>query len=206
MDVTIAVCTYGGQDWIDMAQNRAIPSAMAQGVPVIHKHGQSLEEARNLGLDAVDTEHVIFLDADDELEPGYVQAMETGVADVRAPSVRYVKRTARPRPYMPKVAGHHHPCTADCLTQGNWLVIGSCARTAHMKKVGGWRDFPWSEDWDMWLRLYFMGATFEPIREAVYRAHVNASSRNRAPSATAKLAAHRAIEAANGLRAGGEPL
>lgn len=205
LDVSIAVATFGEPKWVQLANERAIPSAQQQGVQVIHCHADTLHDARNLALARVDTEHVIFLDADDELEPGYVQHMATGRADIRAPSVRYVRANARGHPKLPQVAGHRHTCTQDCLTQGNWLVIGSCARTEAMKKVGGWRDFPWSEDWDMWLRCYLAGYTIEPLPQAVYRAHVNPRSRNRAASQAAKLAAHRAIEAANGLRPGGEP-
>jgi hypothetical protein len=190
---------------VELANKRAIPSAQQQGVPVVHVHADTLHDARNLALARVDTEWVIHLDADDELEPGYVDHMATGRADVRAPAVRYVRAQGRGRPALPKVAGHRHVCDQDCLTQGNWLVIGSCARTKVLQS-NGWRDFPWSEDWDMWLRLYLAGYTFEAIPQAVYRAHVNPRSRNRAASAAAKLAAHRAIEKANGLRAGGEPL
>ena len=206
MDVTIAVATFGDQKWVQLASQRAIPSARAQGqVWVVHTHAETLHEARNMALEKTATEWIIYLDADDELEPGYVQHMATGQADIRAPSVRYVRAHARGRPAMPKVAGHRHTCGSDCLPQGNWLVIGACARTEALRKVGGWRDFPWSEDWDMWLRCYLAGYTIQAIPQAVYRAHVDPRSRNRAATQEAKLAAHRAIEAANGLRPGGEP-
>lgn len=204
MDVTVAVGTFGDDSWRQLAQSRAIPSAMALGVPVVHVHGPTLHDARNAALDAVTTEWAVHLDADDELEPGYIEAMSHGVADVRAPSVRYVRQGYQGRPGMPQVASHTHACAAECLTRGNWIVIGACIRTDLVRRVGGWRDFPWSEDWDVWLRCHLAGATFEPIPQAVYRAHVRRNSRNRGASRDEKLAAHRAIEAANGLLPGGE--
>lgn len=201
--MTIAVGTFGGPEWVRLAETRALPSARAFGVPVVHVHAGSLHEARNGALAKVDTEWVVNLDADDELEPGYLQAMAGGTADVRAPAVRYIRgygdRSAQPA--MPKVAGHSHDCEAACLPYGNWLVIGAAARADLVRAVGGWRDFAWSEDWSVWLRCYLAGATFEPVPTAVYRAHVRRGSRNRSVRAETRLEVHRAIARDAGLEA-----
>ncbi|WP_018503081.1 glycosyltransferase family 2 protein [Parafrankia discariae] len=202
MDVTVAIGTFGLSWWYDLAVRRAIPSAEALGVPVVHYHAETLHDARNGALALVDTEWVIHLDADDELEPGYLDAMAAGTADVRAPAVRYVRGLGRLRastPAVPTVAGHSHHCQAACLLQGNWLVVGALVRTDLVRQVGGWRDFDWSEDWDLWLRCHLAGASFEAMPAAIYRAHVRPGSRNRAPSRQTRLAAHRAIAAANGI-------
>ncbi|HEX5201132.1 MAG TPA: glycosyltransferase family 2 protein [Actinoplanes sp.] len=199
MDVTVAVATFGDEEWRDLAHRRAVPSAMAQDVKVVHAHSATLHEARNAALALVGTEWVVHLDADDELEEGYVEAMGKATADVRAPAVRYVRNARdRGRPRMPQVAGHRHGCEAACLTAGNWIVIGAAVRTDLVRDVGGWRDFDWSEDWDVWLRCHRAGATFEAVPAAIYRAYMRRDSRNRAPDQAAKLAAHRAIAAANG--------
>lgn len=100
---------------------------------------------------------------------------------------------------MPRVAGHSHTCEADCLRDGNWLVVGSVARTSLLLEVGGWRDWPLFEDWDLWARCWLAGATFEAVPAAVYRAHASGNSRNRRPGRRQKLAAHQAIARANGL-------
>jgi cellulose synthase/poly-beta-1,6-N-acetylglucosamine synthase-like glycosyltransferase len=71
------------------------------------------------------------------------------------------------------------------------------ARTELLRKVGGWRDWPLYEDWDLWLRCHLAGATFEAIPRAIYRAHARVDSRNRAPDRAARLAAHEAIHRAN---------
>jgi len=200
---TVVVATYGQQQWINLARIRAIPSARALGCQVIHVHGDTIHGARNECVSQVTTPWVIHLDADDQLEPGYITAMSRGTADVRAPMVRYIQRGRGLRPAMPRVAGHGHACTADCLTQGNWLVVGAAVRTDLVREVGGWRDFSWSEDWDLWLRCHLRGAKIEAIPTAVYRAFTRPGSRNRGQSAEARLAAHRAIEQANGLGPGG---
>ncbi len=206
MDVTVVVATCEGSRplpdfdaWGDVADQRAVPSAVDQGVPVVRVHRPALHDSRNLALDLVATEWVCFLDADDELEPGYFDAMATGTADLRAPAVRYVAPTRSAPPRVPRVAGHVHACTAACLPWGNWLVVGTLVRSDLVRKIGGWHDFTWSEDWDLWVRCWKAGATIEAIPAAIYRAHVRPDSRNRGAPPSERLAAHRAIAEANGL-------
>jgi glycosyltransferase involved in cell wall biosynthesis len=164
---------------------------------VIHVHHDSLAQARNAALAEVESEFVIHLDADDELEPGYIEAMSRGSADIRAPSVRRVyPRYGIPEDtaVVPKVWSHEHSCTGECLRAGNWIVIGACARTELVRNIG-WEEFGWSEDWAMWARAWKAGATFETISEAVYRAYHNRRGRNRVGRAKA-LRWHREIELA----------
>lgn len=188
MEVTVCVGTYGDKSWIEAAQ-RAIESARQQA-PVIHVHGDTLAQARNQALNQVTSEWVIHLDADDELEPGYVDALTRGTADLRAPAVRYVKDGMARSPRVPCVAGHRHDCTGPCLPSGNWLVVGSAVRADLARSVGGWWEEPIYEDWSLWLRCWKAGATVEAIPDAVYRAHVRPDSRNRAPSMRVKNRTH----------------
>lgn len=189
-DITIVVGTFGDQHWIDLACSRAVPSAIAEGVPVIYVHGLTLAGARNAGLAQVQTEHVVFVDADDELEPGYVKAMAAGTCDLRAPAVRYMRGTRPRAPYVPRVAGHEHDCTADCMEAGNWCVVGTCVRTQLLRSVGGWGPEPLYEDWAAFARCVKAGGTLEAVPEAIYRAHVRLDSRNRAPDRAAREQAH----------------
>jgi glycosyltransferase involved in cell wall biosynthesis len=197
LEATICIGTFGGNDWVKLATERAIPSAEAQGVRVIHRHGSSLAQARNEALALVRTPWVVFLDADDELAPGYIEALGEGTAALRAPAVSYV-RLGRPRaPYVPKVAGHSHDCSAECLRVGNWLVIGTALRTDLARQVGGFRDFDIYEDWDFFQRCWLAGASVEAVPAAVYLAHWRRASRNRAPDMASKDRVHHEIVAAN---------
>lgn len=198
MDITVAVATFGDRVWAELARARAIPSAHRQDVPTLHVHGETLQVARNELLDKVRTPYICYLDADDELEPGYMTEIRAHTADLRVPHVRYVRDGLSDPVRMPHVAGHDHACTADCLTYGNWLVIGTVAPTQLIRDVGGWRDFTWSEDYDVWVRCWQAGATIAPT-QAVYRAHVRDDSRNRGPERAERLAQHQAIARANNL-------
>jgi len=202
---TIVIGTFGEEDWRRLAVTRAIPSAQAEGCRVVHVHADTLHEARNGAVAQVTTPWVVHLDADDELEPGYLDGMNSrGFGDVRAPMVRYVNRGhTTSTPAFPRVYGHSHECTGECLQSGNWIVVGAAVRTHLVREVGGWRDFVWSEDWDLWLRCHLAGAKIVATRSAIYRAHVRPHSRNRGVSHAVKMATHRAIEAANGIGPGG---
>ena len=199
MDLTLICGTYGDEEWIRLAHERALPSMRAQGVPVIHVHGASLDDARNRALEQVQTEWVALVDADDAVDDGYVEALARGTADVRCPAIRQVfpPPFAGPTdPFIPRVFRHGHECTADCLRVGNWVVCGAATRTEWLCAVGGWDPgIPWSEDWAVWAKLWaWLGASFEPIPDAVYRAWWLPSSRNRSLSHREMLAAHAQIE------------
>lgn len=180
MEVTVCIGTFGDDSWVDLARDRAIPSAEALGVPVVHVHADTLAEARNQAVERASTEWVVHLDADDELERGYVDGLARGTADVRAPMVRCVRdgRMVRRGLFMPRVWRHRHDCTADCLTAGSWVVVGAAVRRDMVIAVGGWEEWPIYEDWALWLRCLAAGATFEASRDAVYRQHLRVDSRN----------------------------
>lgn len=194
MEATVVIGTFGDPKWKRLAEERALKSAPG----AIHVHGETLAQARNEGLAQVETEWTAFLDADDELTPGYFEAMETGHADMRGPAVQYVRGTNRQRPIVPRVAGHRHGCSGECLTDGNWLVIGTVVKTDLLREVGGFREWECYEDWDVWLRCYLLGGTVEAIPEAVYVAHMRPDSRNRAPSMEVKNRVHHEIVKAIG--------
>ena len=50
------------------------------------------------------------------------------------------------------------------------LNAGCCVYTAEvLERIGGWRDSPWSEDMDLWLRFFAAGARIEKLAEPLYR-------------------------------------
>ena len=196
MDVSVIIGTFGDPEWQQLA-DRAAASAEDQADEVICVHGDTLAQARNEGLRMAGGEYVIHLDADDTLEPGYVGHLLTGTADLRAPAVRYVTETGHARSaHVPKVAGHTHDCTGDCLPFGNWLVVGTMVRAQLLKDVGGWEEWPIYEDWAAFARCWVAGGTVEAIPAAVYRATWRPGSRNRAPDHRFKDRVHHEIAAA----------
>jgi glycosyltransferase involved in cell wall biosynthesis len=197
---TVVVGTYGAPFWEALARERAIPSAQPQA-KVIHVHGEDLASARNEGLARVRTSFVVFLDADDELEPGYIKEMKRGKADFRVPAVRLVYHYGPTTPHVPKVWNHRHACVGDCLKDGNWLVIGTGSRTAAVREAGGFDSrWPVYEDYDLWQRCWINGSTFEQRPKAIYRSYRAKASRNNSMSTKRRNRIHEQIDVANGVR------
>lgn len=195
IDVTVVIATFGDNEWRWIAE-RAIASveAFPFRVPFVHVHGKALHLARNEGAARAKTEWLCHLDADDELEPGYFEAMAGGTADLRAPLARYVHKDGRVE--APKVP----PGSLD-LRNANTLVIGTLVRKALHIEVGGFRDFPLYEDWDYfqrcWKALDCDNSRIEYVQGAVYRAHVRANSRNRRPKHDKRTLVHHLIRRTN---------
>lgn len=182
MDVTVCVATFGTAEWVDLAQERAIPSAQRQGVPVIHRHADTLAEARNDAIAAATTSWVICLDADDQLGDGYVTALSKGHADIRVPSLIEVHLDG---------SSLEVDLTQRNIERLNPIPISAMVRREMVLSAGGFQPWPAWEDWALWLTLVRRGATYEHIPDARLYAHVSPRSRNRSISDPAGL--HAAI-------------
>lgn len=203
-DFTICIGTFGGNEWVKLASKRAIPSAEAQGVRVIHRHAPTLARARNECVALADTEFVVHLDADDELEPGYIEVLAAAEGDVRVPRVSCYRdgRPVRGGVFMPFVNKRHqrqHACEAGCLQYGNWIVVGAAVRRQLVLNVGGWKEWEVYEDFDLWQRCWLAGAEIVPCPDALYRQHLRAGSRNHSLSPERMNEVHEEIERANGV-------
>lgn len=191
LDVTIIVASFGDPDMWAPLSLRAGASARDQAPLIrLHRDDSDLCSIRNEAASMVRTEWMCFLDADDELEHGYIDAMARVDFDLRAPLVRFVPpggRGGKP----PRI-----PAGTDNMADGNRLVIGTLVRKAMFDQVGGFREWPMFEDWDLWQRCWLAGATIG-FSDAVYRAHVRRGSRNRAPTQTEKFEWTHAIRRAN---------
>ena len=169
MDVTICISTFGDESWKTLAMTRALPSALDQASEIVHTHAETLYEARNRGADKATGERLIFLDADDELAPGYVDAILAASGDLRAPAVSWVTdhSATSPRTLADRNIETMNPC-----------VIGTAIRRELFLDLGGFRDWPAYEDWCLYLRATRSGAVIEHVPDAVYRAWVTPHSRN----------------------------
>jgi len=171
VEVTVVVGTFGDESWARLAESRAIPSAEGQSLrpEVIHVHGETLHGARNQGAADAAGRWLCHLDADDELAPGYLEAMAKGIHELRAPAVQYVHPgyEADPVTLEDRDIRRLNPC-----------VIGTLVPKKLFHDVGGFADFPVYEDWDLWLRCWRAGATIQHVPDAIYRAWVRDNSRN----------------------------
>ncbi len=177
MTFSIVIATHGEDRWSKLAERRALPSALAQEaheVLVGHDYEGTRADVRNALSKKATGEWIITLDADDELDLGYVEAMTEAAVEsnLLTPRVSYVKngRAGMAR-FMPEVD----------LRAGNWMVVGTAVPRDLLLEVGGWRTFTGSgvlnqwDDWDLWIRCVKAGAGIVKVPEAVYIAHVSDS-------------------------------
>lgn len=191
MNVSIIVATFGSIEWANRG-NLTADAARSYGTySVINTHldDGTLAEARNLSAKGADADWLCFLDAGDELEPGYLVAMWKTMrhwnlarrGDLRdnplllVPALRRVHHAANGQTHRePPVI----PDWERLLIDLNCAVIGTLVPRQLFLQVGGFRDWPIYEDWDLWLRCVRAGARMVPVPDAVYCAHVEDGSRN----------------------------
>lgn len=145
-------------------------------VDVIHVHGQTLAEARNEGAGRAIGDWLVFLDADDTLDPHYLASMSEWCSDQPAllqPSTLGV---------YPDGREDEHPVLIPQrpLDTGNFMVIGTAIRRDQFLRIGGFKEWPLYEDWCLFIRAWQDGAIFVPVPDAIYRVGVNPKSRNNA--------------------------
>ena len=179
MTISVVVATYGGPEWVTMAEERAIPSTLGQGaheVVAVHENDGTIATCRNRGAAEATGEWLLFLDADDELAADYVAAMRRAAGRHSTPEVLLTPAVQQIRKGRPGRPFFFPECS---LTTGNWLIIGTLIRREFFHQIGGFRDHPHGlEDWNLWARAVRMGASIVKVRDAVYRAHWNSRSKH----------------------------
>jgi glycosyltransferase involved in cell wall biosynthesis len=199
MSFSIVIASYGGKRWKALGDNRALSSANIQGaeeVLRVHQEQGTVASARNEAARMAIGEWLIFLDADDALAPGYVDAMrqasEQQTSDksrlLLTPAVRYLGQRRRARdPFF------HPECD---LWSGNWIVIGTAVQRELFMEVGGFddrADYGAFEDWALWIKCWKADAQIIKVPEAIYVAHVSPHSRHRGAQQHTRLGWHYAI-------------
>lgn len=179
MNVSVLVATYGDPEWMDMATQRALKSAKGQGATEIyldHYPDGTVSSSRNALAERANCDWLLFLDADDELAPGYVDAMKAAYDGddlvLLTPAVRQIRKG---RPGAPFFFDR-----GISLRQDNWLVVGTLVHKDLFWEVGGFGDYPHGfEDFSLWSKCFRAGATVVKVPDAVYVYHHNPQSKHK---------------------------
>lgn len=180
--ITVIVVSYGDSVWMDLARRRALPSAiLAAGGSknVLWSQTQpTLQMARNVEGMKADTDWIIFLDADDELDKNYVKAMQARI-QLLPPGDFIIQPST-----LGVVDGLEDPYEVlippkPSLFDGNHCVIGSAVPARLFQRVDGFDNWPFWEDWGLWLKCLKAGAQFVTCPEAIYRVHTDTARKSR---------------------------
>ncbi len=148
---------------------------------IVCENDGELAESLNLGLDIIETDFVLRMDADDRCHPNCVDMLRGLIwdVDIAYPSMTYMKEDGEPM-------GEGIKAQAFCpnrLLVGNYIPAQALIRTQALRDVGGWRDLEILEDWDLWVRLMRAGKKFKAVPEALYYYRQHEGGRNKVPLA-----------------------
>lgn len=124
--------------------------------------------ARNRGLQALETDRVIFFDGDLILRMNMIGRMEVELDE--RPDVSFVycpyERTGA---QYGKIAAY--PWSPERLRTGNYISPMSLVRRAHLPSPCFDEELTRYEDWDLWIRMMLAGRKGHLINEYLFAAH-----------------------------------
>jgi glycosyltransferase involved in cell wall biosynthesis len=166
---------------------------------------RGLPAARNAGLMLANTEAILFLDADDWLEPTYLEKTLPLLADADVVLTGLQEHgPSRNGCYKPGYDKPWNLVTLEDLWSMNRFFYCSLFRTQTLREVGGYNPLmagTWNrdggyEDHDLWLDLMTRGAGFAAIDEPLFNystattdSMVHRAARNR-DALTAEMRRH----------------
>lgn len=140
-----------------------------------HDPDGTIAGVRNALAAEAEGDWLCFLDADDELAPGFLVAMEqagdgSGPPRLLTPAVQQIKNRRETKPFF------FPECSFET---GNWLIVGTLLERSLFMDIGGFEEFPHGlEDWQMWAKCVKAGAQVVKVPDAIYRAYFNKSSKH----------------------------
>lgn len=154
--VSVFLVSYGDHAFWEPLAERAWASIQAQ-THRADQRGWWRDEAgpvarlRNLAAANAEakTDFICFLDADDELDPHYLEHALEGAeaADLVVPSVQRLSADGKPE-------GAPYFIPSRPILTSNYIVISALIRWSLFDAAGGFReDLAFYEDWDLFLRL-----------------------------------------------------
>lgn len=166
--ISIIVATFGDFEYWNKIADRAMRSATQQTeeCEVIRVHGDTLAQARNLGAEQASCRRIVFLDADDELEPQFA-AKVVEPEDVLQPKAVIIGEGGDAQWIEPR----------QNFLDGNHIVVGAPVSRDVFLEVGGFDEWPIAEDWALWLKIKKAGGSFGRT-QATYLIHQNPQGRN----------------------------
>ncbi len=154
----------------------AVARAYGDGVLYVHQSNAGLAAARNLALTLCTGRRIVFLDADDVLEPTYLQACSAAL-DGAATDVAFAYTPVR---YFGARAGTNwvpafRPWS---LRLDNAVTASAMVRVDALAALRVRSGLPFWEDWDLYLSLMERGWRGVRVNQPLlrYRQHTSMSS------------------------------
>jgi hypothetical protein len=154
-------------------------AARDRRVRVVRGPGEGIARALNRGLARCDAEVVARMDADDVALPERLALQREALAADRTLAAVGARVALFPRAsvragmarYAAWLNGLVTPALVarDLLVEAPLVHPASAIRRAALEAAGGWRDGPFPEDYDLWLRLFAAGGALGNVPRTLLR-------------------------------------
>lgn len=164
--------------------------------------------ARNRAIEVASGEFCVLLDAEDVLDPGYLEAMAAFVGahpgfDIYSCNGTRVLVDGSAEPFLVgREYADETSWTLDDLIPVDRIFIVATLRRELWERLGGFRsELRYAEDYDFWLRALASGArqVYTPQRLATYVESAGGKSKNRIPHARTQIRIFEDLSAMPGL-------
>lgn len=175
-DVRVVVVNDGSTDG---RSARLCDRCVGERVRVIHQENRGLPVARNRGAAGATSEFLVFLDADDRIEPGFVATLAAALRHEADPQVSHAY--SRQRIDGPDGSSVWAVPDWDPLMMmvTNLHPVTTLVKRDRFEAVGGFTESMRDgyEDWDLWLKFVERGWRGLRVSEPlfVYRRHGHAT-------------------------------
>jgi glycosyltransferase involved in cell wall biosynthesis len=172
--VDIVIATFGDDEWQKRGKKLATLTRkeVADFNKVITVHESTLATARNFGAENSKADYIIFLDADDHLDSAYVTEMQKSASEVTSPTI--FQPATRFLAWDDSVYEDAHIIPDRDMFIANNLVVGSMVGRKDFLSVGGFKELPVLEDWELFLNLICtVDAKVKKVPEAIYNVRIS---------------------------------
>jgi glycosyltransferase involved in cell wall biosynthesis len=162
---------------------------------LIRSQNNGVISARNTLISLADTDFILFLDPDDELNSGYVSEAFKLLEKDRSVEIIYPNVLVHDIVLSRFKLWETGPFNLDVLMKFNTLPMSSIISTRLIKQLGGFsKDFKTGpEDWDLWIRAAMSGVHAMHLPSIGYIYTLSPNSRSSAATDHSDLLELRAI-------------
>jgi glycosyltransferase involved in cell wall biosynthesis len=171
-DVRVVVVNDGSTDDSTPGACDAAAKGREDRVQVIHQENRGLPAARNVGARSATSEFLIFLDADDWIEPTFVTKLGAAIREARQGGGTEVSHAYCQERLVEKGQGIWRVPEWDPLLMliTNLHPVTALVRRECFEAAGGFEESMRGgyEDWDLWIKFVERGWRGVRVREPLF--------------------------------------